>query len=201
EDALDADAVGHLPDREHLPVAAAAARDDRALEDLDALLVALDDPDVNAHGIAGLELRQPLAELLRLDAIDRVHGRNRYFYPSPRRRSRMMAAALLTDMWFHPSVPRTGSRMSSTRPRTSSVRPQPVPKTRSVGRRSSASRRRRAANPSRRSPSRAEVATSDGSTPVSCSMSATTASRSCARRASASASFRVWLYAAPGPVS
>src|SRR5262249_47946571 len=41
EDALDADAVGGLPHGEHLAAAAAAPADHRALEDLDALLVAL----------------------------------------------------------------------------------------------------------------------------------------------------------------
>ena len=34
----------------------ALAADDRALEDLDTLLVALDHPDVHTHGVAGLEL-------------------------------------------------------------------------------------------------------------------------------------------------
>src|SRR5205085_5188920 len=71
---LHADAVRRLADRERLAAAGAAAADDRALEDLDALLVALDDAHVHAHGVAGLEGGHPLAELLGFNTVDRIHG-------------------------------------------------------------------------------------------------------------------------------
>src|SRR5947199_256443 len=50
---LDTDAVGDAPDGEAGPRALAAPPDDHALEDLDALLLALDDPHVHAHGVTG----------------------------------------------------------------------------------------------------------------------------------------------------
>src|SRR5437667_384485 len=74
ERSLDPDPVRRLPHREHLATAAAAAADDRTLEHLDALLVAFDHADVDAHGVARLERRDVLAELLRLDPVDRIHG-------------------------------------------------------------------------------------------------------------------------------
>ena len=73
EHALDTHPVRGLADSERLPVATAAPAEHGALEDLDTLLVTLDDADVNAHGVARLEDGDSLAELLRLDAIDRIH--------------------------------------------------------------------------------------------------------------------------------
>src|SRR5438876_2171316 len=73
EGALHPDPVRRLADREGLAARAALAADDRALEDLDALLVALDDAYVHAHGVARLEGGHLLAELLGLDAVDGVH--------------------------------------------------------------------------------------------------------------------------------
>src|SRR5204863_8471611 len=81
EDALDADAVGHLADGEGLAVLATATTKDRAFEHLDALLVALDDLHVHAHGVAGLEGRHVLAELAVLDPIDRIHGERAFYRP------------------------------------------------------------------------------------------------------------------------
>src|SRR5437016_7530047 len=72
--ALHTHPVRRLADREHLAAAAAAAPDHGSLEDLDALLVALDHAHVHPHGVARLEGRDVLAELLRLDAVDRIHG-------------------------------------------------------------------------------------------------------------------------------
>ena len=93
----------------------------------------------------------------------------------------MIEAALRTDRWFQSAVPRMGSRTSE-RPRTSSVSPQPVPKSRRRGRGPSRRRRRSSSKRRRGAPSRALVATRSGSTPVSRSMSARTASRSGASR-------------------
>src|SRR5947207_2989351 len=70
--ALHTHPVRRLADREHLAAAAAAAPDHGSLEDLDALLVALDHAHVHPHGVARLEGRDVLAELLRLDAVDRI---------------------------------------------------------------------------------------------------------------------------------
>src|SRR5262249_39546569 len=117
---LDPHAVGSLAHGEHLAVPAPAPRDHRPLEDLDPLVVALDDADVNAARVPRLERREVLPKLLGLDLVDRVHGGwNLHFYRSRRRRSRMMAAALRTERWFQGVVPRIGSRTSSARPRTS----------------------------------------------------------------------------------
>src|SRR5439155_25164893 len=79
EDPLHADAVGSLADGERLAAPAAAAAEHGALEDLDALLVTLDDAHVHAHRVARPELGQALAELLGLDAVDRIHCGNRSF--------------------------------------------------------------------------------------------------------------------------
>ena len=56
EGALDADAVADLADGEGLAEARALAADDGALEDLDALLGALDDPHVDLQRVAGSEV-------------------------------------------------------------------------------------------------------------------------------------------------
>src|SRR5262249_7192796 len=74
ERALDADAGGRLPHRERLAMGAAAPLDDGALEDLDALLVALDDADVDPNRVARLEGGYVRAKLLGLDPVDGVHG-------------------------------------------------------------------------------------------------------------------------------
>src|SRR5262249_24812466 len=151
--------------------------DDGAFEDLNALLVALHDAHVHAHGVARLEGRYVLSELLGLDPVDQIHrypplaSPNRLIYRSPHSRSRMMAAAARTKRWSHPVVPRTGSRIASIRPRTSAVSPHPVPKTSTTGRGSRAIRRRRSPNGTRPVPSRADVATRHGSAPASRSTS------------------------------
>src|SRR5262249_5482436 len=56
ERALHADAEADLAHGEGLPAAAALAPDDDTLEDLHALAVAFDHPDVHLHGVAGREL-------------------------------------------------------------------------------------------------------------------------------------------------
>src|SRR5262249_20567009 len=74
KDALDPDSVGRLANGEHFAIGAARAADHRALEDLDALLVALDDADVHPDRVTGPECGDVLAQLLGLDAVDRGHG-------------------------------------------------------------------------------------------------------------------------------
>jgi hypothetical protein len=74
EGALHADAVRGLADGEHLAVPAAAAARHGALEDLDALLVALDHADVDAYRVTRLEggtsLRSCSASILSIGFID-----------------------------------------------------------------------------------------------------------------------------------
>src|SRR5262249_5065356 len=62
EDALDAHAVGDLPDREAFADSAAAASDAHAFERLDALLVAFLDAHVHAQSVARAECRQVTAQ-------------------------------------------------------------------------------------------------------------------------------------------
>ena len=57
EGALDADAMAHTADGEAGAGPAGSDADDDTFEDLDALTVALDDFGVNAHRIAGPEVR------------------------------------------------------------------------------------------------------------------------------------------------
>src|SRR5437868_1563248 len=69
EDALDADAVGNLPDGECLADSSAAAGDANALERLNAFLVTFFDANVHAQRIAGTKCRHVRAHpaLLSLD--------------------------------------------------------------------------------------------------------------------------------------
>src|SRR5690606_19300235 len=76
EQALDADAGGNLAHGERLAHAAAAAPHHDAFEDLDALAIALDDLNVHANRVAGLEIRQVGAHLLLLDGANDVHFRS-----------------------------------------------------------------------------------------------------------------------------
>ena len=74
ERALDADAEGLLAHGEGLAHALALTLDDGALEDLDAVARALDHLEVDLDVVAGLELRDTLAQLLAFDVLDDVHG-------------------------------------------------------------------------------------------------------------------------------
>ena len=79
EHALDALAVGDLADREALVEAAAGAGDADALIGLNAGPLALLDLDVDGDGVAGLEIRDRLAELgdlLFFELRDDVHDEN-----------------------------------------------------------------------------------------------------------------------------
>jgi hypothetical protein len=67
ECALDADPERLLADGERLPHARALALDDDALEDLDAAALSFDHLEVDAHGVAGLELRQVGSQLSLLE--------------------------------------------------------------------------------------------------------------------------------------
>src|SRR5262249_43010464 len=77
ERSLDADAERLLADRERFPGAGTLALQHDALEDLDSLALALDDLEVDAHGVARLELRDSLAQLGALEAVDHVAHRER----------------------------------------------------------------------------------------------------------------------------
>src|SRR5262249_52390718 len=77
EDALDADAVRDLADRERGARAAAVLADDDALEHLDALLVAFLDQRVNANAVARAKVRDVLAPVGALDLTQKrgsAHG-------------------------------------------------------------------------------------------------------------------------------
>jgi hypothetical protein len=67
EGSLDANAERLLADGERLTHASALPLDDDALEDLDATALAFDDLEVDAHGVAGLELRQVGSQLSLLE--------------------------------------------------------------------------------------------------------------------------------------
>src|SRR5262249_43324513 len=73
ERAPHADAEGVLPHRERLAGTGALTLDHDPLEDLDPLAVALDDLEVHAHGVPGLEPRH-FAQLGALELLDdRAH--------------------------------------------------------------------------------------------------------------------------------
>ena len=75
EGALHADSERLLADGERLADTGALPLDDDALEDLDPAALPLDDLEVDAHGVAGLELRQAGPQLSLFEKFDRVgHG-------------------------------------------------------------------------------------------------------------------------------
>jgi hypothetical protein len=67
EGALDADPERLLADGERLADTRALPLDDDALEDLDAAALPLDDLEVDANCVAGLELRQTGSQLSLLE--------------------------------------------------------------------------------------------------------------------------------------
>src|SRR5262249_25035235 len=71
--ALHADAVRDAPDRERGARALTTLADDRAVEDLRTLFLALDDLHVHADLVPGLEAVSILFELRRLNDANRVH--------------------------------------------------------------------------------------------------------------------------------
>src|SRR5579863_1895887 len=76
EDSLDADPVGNFPDGEGGAVGAAIDLDHDAFEGLDALLLALDDLDVNANRVADAEFGQVLAQAPLFELLDNgIHGK------------------------------------------------------------------------------------------------------------------------------
>ena len=82
ERALDADAVAELAHGVGLVQAAALAGDDVALEDLDALLAALDDADVHLDLVAGGEVGDVVAERLVVDEVGGFHGGRIFWWAS-----------------------------------------------------------------------------------------------------------------------
>jgi hypothetical protein len=86
---LHADAEGLLAHGERLADALPLALDDDTLEDLRTAAGALDDLEVDAHPVAGLELRDP-AELRALEAVDDgAHGRKKTAKPVRLSRGRL----------------------------------------------------------------------------------------------------------------
>src|ERR1700720_2484125 len=73
EDPFDADAARDLAHGEGLAGAAAAPADHHALEDLDAFLVTLDDPHVDAHRVAGAELGLFLVNVKTFHLLQLIH--------------------------------------------------------------------------------------------------------------------------------
>ena len=72
---LDADAERLLAHGEGLAHARALALDDDALEDLDAAALSLDHLEVDANGVAGLELGQVRPQLALFEELDGIrHG-------------------------------------------------------------------------------------------------------------------------------
>src|SRR5205085_8960730 len=69
---LDTDAERLLADRERLARARSLPLQDDALEDLDPLALALDHLEVHAHRVSRFELRDPVAQLRALEAVDDV---------------------------------------------------------------------------------------------------------------------------------
>jgi hypothetical protein len=67
ERALDAHAERLLTDGERLARSRALALDDDSLEDLDAAALSLDDLEVDANGVAGLESRKVRPQLPLLE--------------------------------------------------------------------------------------------------------------------------------------
>src|SRR6476619_5650232 len=74
EGALHADAVAELAHGVGLVQTAALAGDDVALEDLDALLAALDDAHVHLDLVAGREVGDVVAQRLVVDDVGGFHG-------------------------------------------------------------------------------------------------------------------------------
>lgn len=67
---FDADTVRDLAHRIGGIHGAVLALGDHAMEDLDALLAALDDPDMDLDGVAGTEIRMILAHLFQIDPFN-----------------------------------------------------------------------------------------------------------------------------------
>src|SRR5215211_5918921 len=74
EGSLDADAIAELAHRVRLLQAAALAPDDVALEDLDPLLAALDNSNVNLELVARKEHGDVVAQRLVVNEVGRLHG-------------------------------------------------------------------------------------------------------------------------------
>src|SRR5205814_1158162 len=76
EGPLDADAIALLAHRERLADAATLPTDNDALEDLDALLGALDHLDVHVDGVARVERGDVVAQRRLVDEVQPVHWKD-----------------------------------------------------------------------------------------------------------------------------
>ena len=73
EDTLNTNAFGDLAHREGAAGGAAVNANDIALENLDALLFAFDNAQVNLDGVAGTEFRDIHAHIFAFDFANDVH--------------------------------------------------------------------------------------------------------------------------------
>ena len=113
ERALHADAEGLLAHGEGLAHAVALALDDDALEDLGAAAGALDDLEVDAHAVAGLEVRDA-AQLRALEAFDDgAHGKRSATGSEAGRRASGAMVAERGCSSPAPALARCGSRRHS----------------------------------------------------------------------------------------
>ena len=101
EDTLNADTVGELTDGEGGTDAVVVPGDAGSLEDLDTLLLALANTDVDAKGVASPELRDVLSRLKAVEIFDDADGADGALpasvYRSPSKRSKMMDTAERTE--------------------------------------------------------------------------------------------------------
>ncbi len=72
ENSFDADAVGNSADGEHFAHAAALTTDNHAFKNLNAFAVAFNDFCMDAHGVAGSELRNVFAKLFAFQKFDDI---------------------------------------------------------------------------------------------------------------------------------
>jgi len=97
KDPLDPDPERHLADGEGFAVAPALAGDHRALENLDALLLAFDHLGVDSHGVPDLERRQRLLAQRSLETLQPIHVTT----PPPRTSRTFLVLPLAR---FHPTT-------------------------------------------------------------------------------------------------
>jgi hypothetical protein len=103
---LDADAIGDLPDTERLSDPAASPTYDESLKHLDSLFVSLKNLHVHPDSVAGSKIRDIFPHPLTFYAINNIQDIAPFafdpaalaaIYLSPKRRSKIIAAAALTD--------------------------------------------------------------------------------------------------------
>jgi hypothetical protein len=99
ENALNADAVGHLPDGERCILAAAAPSYHNALEGLRALLVAFPDDGMDTNRVAGTKIGYVFSQAFVSDFFDEIHKNSLVtlpFIPSHQGRENLSRAPLIS---------------------------------------------------------------------------------------------------------